>query len=522
MKLRIANTTKRPGQAIRIAAALTTATLMAGGLMAPETAYADKKSNSIRFAADQSPESIDPYFNNVRIGVIIGQQVWDTLIYRDPVTNEYKGQLAKSWQWVDEKTIDVVLREGIKFHNGEAFDADDVVYTLNYVARPDSKVITQTNVNWIESAEKLEPFKARIRLKRPFPAAIEYLAGPVVIHPNEYYEKVGPQGMNKAAVGSGPFKVVEHAPGKYLRMERNPDYFKDSPKQAASIDKLEFRFIPDRQTQAAEMLAGGLDIIFGTPTDQAMQMKSVPHLQVKSGETMRIVFLNLNTREDGPLPALRDIRVRQAIAHAVDRETMVKTLVGEGSRVLNVMCYPTQFGCSDDTAPRLRYDVAKARQLMAEAGFADGFDVDLYAYREREQSEAIVNYLRAIGIRANLRYMQYAAMREQIRANKAALTHQTWGSFSVNDVSASTPVYFKFGPDDINRDPEIRDLLEKGDSVTDGAARKEAYAKALTLIQERFLAVPMYSLVSNYVAAKELRFDTYPDEMPRFWEMSWQ
>ena len=85
------------------------------------------------FAADQAPENIDPYFNNVRVGVIIGQQVWDTLIYRDPRTQEYKGQLARAWNWTDDKTLEVELRAGIKFHNGEAFDADDVVYTLNFV-----------------------------------------------------------------------------------------------------------------------------------------------------------------------------------------------------------------------------------------------------------------------------------------------------------------------------------------------------------------------------------------------------
>ncbi|MGE0311801.1 MAG: ABC transporter substrate-binding protein [Lautropia sp.] len=503
-------------------AALVAGCLISAAALAPVPAQAAKKDGTIRFANNQSPENIDPYFNNVRIGVIIGQHVWDTLIYRDPKTNEYSGNLAKSWTWVDDTTLDVELREGVKFHNGEAFDADDVVYTLNFVSKPENKVITQTNVSWIASAEKLAPFKARIKLKKPFPAAIEYLAGPVVIHPNEYYAKVGPKGMNTAAVGSGPYKVVEHVPGKVLRMERNKDYFKDSPKGQPKVDKLEFRFIPDVQTQAAEMLAGGLDLIFGVSPDQAKQMKTVPHLQVKSGETMRIVFLNLNTRDDGPLPALRNQKVREAIAHAIDRETMVKTLVGDGARVLNVICYPSQFGCSDAGVPVFKYDVAKAKQLMKEAGFADGFEVDLYAYREREQSEAMINYLRAIGIRANLRFMQYAAMREQIRANKVAMSHQTWGSFSVNDVSASTPVYYKFGPDDISRDPEVRDLLQKGDSVTDPATRKDAYSKALALIQARYLSVPLYALVSNYVAAKDLEFTTYPDEIPRFWEMSWK
>jgi peptide/nickel transport system substrate-binding protein len=118
-------------------------------------AEAGKRNDTIVFAADQVPESIDSYFNNVRIGVIIAHHVWSNLIYRDPKTNEYKGELATDWKWINDKTIEFNLRHGIKFHNGEPFDADDVVYTLNFVGKAENKVTTQTNVNWIESAESI-------------------------------------------------------------------------------------------------------------------------------------------------------------------------------------------------------------------------------------------------------------------------------------------------------------------------------------------------------------------------------
>lgn len=492
--------------------------------LAAMPALAGKKDDTIRFAYNQVPESVDPFFNNVRIGVILGQLVWDTLIYRDPKTNEYKGQLAKSWAWKDDKTLDVELREGIKFHNGEPFDADDVVYTLNYVSKPENKVITQTNVNWIAGAEKLDKFKVRITLRRPFPAAIEYLAGPVVIHPNEYYEKVGPKGMNERPVGSGPYRVVEHVQGKSIKLEANPNYPKELHKSVPKIKSLEIRFLPDVQTQVAEVMAQNLDFIMGVPIDQALAMRANPALQHVEGETMRIVFLNFNLREGSPTPALKDIRVRKAIAHAIPRAQMVKELVGEKARMINVICFPTQFGCDDTGAPRYAYDPGKARELMKQAGFGPDkkLELDLAAYRERDQTEAMIGSLRAVGINANLRFMQYAAMRELLRGDKAAVSHQTWGSFSVNDVSASTPNYFKFLADDMARDPEVRDLLQKGDSSVDPAVRKDAYRKALTLIQERVLAVPLYSLTTHYVANSALKFETYPDEMPRFWEMTWK
>ncbi len=486
------------------------------------TAEAGKRNDTIVFAADQVPESIDSYFNNVRIGVILAHHIWDHLIHRDPKTNRYKGELATSWKWVNEKTLEFDLRQGVKFHNGEPFDADDVVYTLNFVSKPENKAVTQTNVNWIANAEKVSQYKVRINLKKAFPAALEYLAGPVNIYPNEYYEKVGPKGMSENPVGTGPYKVTEHQPGRVVRLEKNTDYFKDSPRPQPTIGKLELRLIPDRNTQMAELMAGGADWIFNVPPDQANQLKTVPTLEVKAGETMRIVFLHFNSTDKTTTPALKDKRVRQAFAHAIDREAMLKSVVGEGARVLHTNCFPSQFGCTDAGAPRYNYDPAKAKALLAEAGFPNGIDVDLYAYRERHQTEAMIGYLRAAGIRANLRFMQYAAMRDAMRKGEGAVAHQTWGSFSVNDVSASTPHYWKFLDDDINRDPQVRDWLETGDTSVDPEVRKEAYAKALVKIAQESYSVPLYSLPVYYAYTKDLAFTAYPDEIPRFWEAKWK
>jgi peptide/nickel transport system substrate-binding protein len=495
---------------------------LAAALCAAGPADAGKRDDTLRIAGNQVPESLDSYMNNVRLGVIITHHIWDHLIYRDPKTNEYKPSLATGWKWVDDKTLELELRRGVRFHDGEAFDADDVVYTLNFVSNPANKVVTQQNVNWIEKAEKLEQFKVRVRLKQPFPAALEYLAGPVVIYPNEYYAKVGPKGMSEKPVGSGPYKVIEHQPGRLVRFERNADYFKDSPRPQPTIGKLELRLIPDQNTQAAELMGKGLDWIFNVPPDQAKQLKGVRDLTVVAGETMRVVWLTLATHDKTPTPVLKDIRVRKALNHAIDRQAMLKTVVGEGARVLHTLCFPSQFGCSDEGAPRYAYDPAKAKALLAEAGYPNGFEIDFYAYRERHQTEAMIGYFRAIGVRTNLRYMQYAAMRDALREGKAGFAHQTWGSFSVNDVSAATPVFFKFLLDDVTRDQRVRDLLDAGDFSVKPEVRRVAYKNALALIAEQAYIVPLYSLPVYYAHTKDLDFRPYPDELPRFWEARWK
>jgi peptide/nickel transport system substrate-binding protein len=276
-------------------------------------------------------------------------QAFDCLAYRDPTTMEMKTALATSWKQVDPTTLEFTLREGVKFQNGDPFTADDVVYTLNFASNPESKVASPQQVSWIEQVVKLDKYRVRIIAKEPFPAAIDYLAGVrMAIYPHEYYAKVGPKGMNEKPVGTGPFRVTEHAIGKYVRLERNPDYFEGGPKGRPKIAKVEFRFVPDRQTQLAEILSGGLDMIINVPLDQAEQIRNIPHLQIVYGETMRIMFLQLDSSERTSAPQLRDIRIRKAILHAIDRDAMVKAIVGEGSRVINSICYPSQFGCTDE------------------------------------------------------------------------------------------------------------------------------------------------------------------------------
>jgi peptide/nickel transport system substrate-binding protein len=189
--------------------------------------------------------------------------------------------------------------------------------------------------------------------------------------------------------------------------------------------------------------------------------------------------------------------------------------------VLHAFCHPAQFGCTEEGVQRYPYDPAKAKQLLAQAGFPNGFDIDLYAYRDRAQNEAIIGYLRAVGIRANLRFLQVPAMQEAHRAGKVPMVHWTWG-VSIYDVSATTPICFGGQPDDVNRDSDVRELLERGGTSLDPNVRKEAYAQALALIQERAYALPLFTVPVYYVAAKGLAFTADPDEITRFWAMSWK
>ena len=155
-------------------------------------------------------------------------------VYRDPNTNEYKGQLATAWQAVDDKTLEFELRQGVKFHNGEEFDADDVVYTLNFVSKPENKVITpaerqldrpRREDRQVQSAHHHQAACSR-RRSSISPARLSSIR-------NEYYAKVGPKGMNEKPVGTGPYRVAEHAPGKFDPPRAQPRLLQGQPEAAA-------------------------------------------------------------------------------------------------------------------------------------------------------------------------------------------------------------------------------------------------------------------------------------------------
>lgn len=486
-------------------------------------AWADKASNTLVYASDSEPENVSPYHNNVREGVILARHAWDTLLHRNPKTGAYEPMLATLWNWVDPETIDFELRQGVTFHDGSPFTADDVVFTFNYVLTPEAKVVTKQNVNWMKSAEKLGDYKVRLRLKGPFPAAFEYLSGPTPIYPAAYFQKVGLDGFSKAPIGTGPYRITAVEHGKGVKLAKSPTYWRGSPIGDVAIDKLEFRVIPDGETRMAELMTGGVDWIWRVPTDQAAQLSGAPDVTVLAAETMRVGFLQFDSlgRTEQSKP-LKDARVRQAISYAIDRKTMVETLVKGGARVMNSACYIDQTGCADEGVPRYDFNPAKAKALLAEAGYPDGFEVDLYAYREREYAEAVIGYLRAVGIKANLQYLKYATIREMARAGKVPIYFQTWGSFSVADASAFTGVWFKGDEDDMSRDDQIKQLLGSADTTADLPVRKKTYAEALKLIAEKAYLLPMFSYSVNYAYSSDLAFTAQPDELPRFYAARWK
>lgn len=496
---------------------------LAAALAIVDPAAADKASDTLRISMRDALPNVDPYYNNLRTGVVMHHQAWDTLVFRNPETFKLEPLLATEWSFPDATTIDFKLRAGVKFHDGSVLSADDVVYTLNIAADPASKVSTPANYSWIEKAEKTGDLSVRVKLKKPFPAALEYFALVLPIYPKAYREKVGPEGYSKAPIGTGPYKITKVEPGISIDFERFADYWVGSPKGKPAISKLAVRFVPDATTEMTELLSGRADWIWNLNPDQFENINKLPTVQAVRRESMRVGYMDMDaagrTGKDNPLT---NLKVRQAIWHAIDRKQIADKLVTGGSRVPPAPCFPTQFGCDGDAAVKYEYDPAKAKALLAEAGYADGFDLEIPSYILPQWGAAVQNYLQAVGIRAKLQQLQVAAAIQKVQSGEARANLGSWGSFSVNDVSAFQPNFFNGLAMDYARDAEVTKLLEEGGSTNDEATRKKAYSAAIKLMTARAYLIPLHTYVTTYGFTKALDFTPYPDELPRFFFARWK
>ncbi|MCB4824402.1 ABC transporter substrate-binding protein [Roseicella aerolata] len=486
-------------------------------------AMAQKAQDTLRIVMRDALPNIDPYYNNLRTGLVMAHQGWDTLVHRDPESFELKPLLATAWRFPEPTVLELDIRQGVKFHDGSDLTAEDVVYTINTVSNPDARVSTPSNYAWIEKAEATGPFAVRVTLKRPTPAALEYLALVTPIYPKAYRERVGPEGYTRQPVGAGPYRITKFEPGAAVEFERFDGYWQGSPKGRPAIRRLSVRFVADATTEMTELLSGRADWIWNINPDQFDNVNRLPTVQAIRQESMRVGYMSIDaagrTGADNPLTK---VKVRQAISHAIDRKAMAERLVTGGSRVPQAPCYPSQFGCDASAAVTYDYDPAKARALLTEAGFPNGFETEIVSYVLPQWGSAVQNYLQAVGIRARLTQMQVAAAIQRSWQGTTPLFLGSWGSYSINDVSAIMPVFFGGGNDDYVRDAEMQKYMLEGGSSMDPEARKEAYGKAIRRATENAFWLPLHTYVTTYGFSRQLNFKPYADELPRFYLASWK
>ncbi len=257
------------------------------------------------------------------------------------------------------------------------------------------------------------------------------------------------------------------------------------------------------------------------PTDQAPRLAQSKGITVKSVETMRFSLIQFNLRDMSPANPLQNLKVRQAVAHAIDRGGIVKDMIGNGASVPKAFCFPTQFGCTADV-PQYDYDPAAAKKLLAEAGFSNGVPIELQAFRSRDWTDAVGGQLAAAGFKPQIDFIPYAAGQQRLSRNEMQLYLQDNGWFSINDVYAVVNSYFNGDAYDSTQDATITGWVRDAAKTTDPAQRKEIYAKILKRVAEQMYILPMWTHPNVHAYSSDLELTPYSDENPRFYLAHWK
>lgn len=383
-------------QLIGIVVALVTVVLAAvpsGALAAPE--------GQIVIAQGGDPSTLDPHMHAENFTFAVVHNVFDHLVRRFVKDGQlaHEPGLATSWTAVSPTTWEFKLRRGVKFHNGEDFDAEAVKFSIERVLNPEQKARWRWAFADIERVEVVDPLTVRIVTKVPFPTLITNLAFCMPIVPPKYVREKGDSHVATNPVGTGPFKFVRWRKDDALVLEANEGYWRGAPR----IKTLVFRPIPDESTRVAALSAGEVDIARGVPPSLVKQIADNPRTRIARVPSALNIHVILDTLKEGPL---RDRRVRQAINYGVDKEGIIKSILEGNGGAVGGPLTPVMFGFAPDVKP-YPYDPERAKRLLAEAGFAQGISLTFNSpngryLKDKEVNEAIAGQLAKIGVRTQL------------------------------------------------------------------------------------------------------------------------
>jgi peptide/nickel transport system substrate-binding protein len=432
------------------------------------------------FDPAETPGIITPY--------MVLYALHDALVKPMPGNPKAPG-LAESWSVSKDGLVyEFVLRKGVRFHNGDLLTSDDVKFSLERYRGAASKPLKER----VAGIETPDPQRVRIRLKQPWPDFLTFYTnatGAGWIVPRKYVEKVGDEGFKKAPVGAGPYKFVSFTPGVELVLEAFEQYWRKSP----SVKRLVLRVIPDESTRLAALKRGEVDIAYSIRGELAEEMQRTPGLALKPAVIQAPFWLYFADQWD-PKSPWHDRRVRLAASLALDRRGINQALTLGHSR-LNGSIIPTSFEYFWQP-PAPAHDPARAKQLLAEAGYPSGFDAGEYFCDTSYANlgEAVTNQLQVVGIRAQLRPLERAAFFSGYADKKFKNIIQGASGAFGNAATRIEAFVAAGGTYVYGNYPDIDGLFREQAADADPKRREATLQRIQQLVHERVIYAPIWEL----------------------------
>ncbi|MBU6498219.1 MAG: hypothetical protein KGQ40_06795 [Rhodospirillales bacterium] len=486
--------------------------LLAGLAVTPAQAAAVKDALVVDLPGDVA--TMDPQLQWDTDSYTVYRNIFDNLVTRDS-TGKIVPQVATAWHYTDDKTIVFDLRTDIKFQDGTPLTPADVVFSVQRIIDPAFRSPQLSQFNQIASADVTGPSQVTLHTKTPYPALLAQLVKLSIV-PKAYVQKLGNQGFNQKPMGSGPYRLQDWQRGVQSVLAANPAYWRGKPPFAT----VTFRAVPDTATRIADLRTGRADITRGLSPDDAIALKSEHALKVLSVPTERVAYLFINA-EAGPT---KDVRVRQAIAMAIDRDTLITALQQGYAKPVNIVLTPANFGYVSDI-PGWPYDPARARALIKEAG-AEGAKLQFLtspAY-DRRLNEAVQQMLGEVGLKVEIVTMDqatYLKRRQGTPQEAGSLSQGRWSCACQDADGVIFPLFRSGSIWSKYSNPAFDAAVDAARSVLDPAKRLAEYHKAFTILREDVPGVGLFQDVAIYAARTNLQWTPTANEAFFVMDMHW-
>ncbi|MFP4309740.1 MAG: ABC transporter substrate-binding protein [Desulfococcaceae bacterium] len=471
----------------------------------------------LTIATDAPPKSMNPHAFSSDANLSYMSNFFDGLLQRKSPDGQLAPALAVSWERVDEVTWKFVLREGVKFHNGNAFDSADVKFTFERMKEPKySKLLNIAN----SIAEIQTPDAQTVIFKtgKPVPWFAETMHQNFIVD-KESSEDRDDGDYNTRPIGTGAYQFVEWVKGSYVRMEANPDYWEGAPK----YKNVDIRPITEESTRFAALAGKQADIVNGVPITLLERIQNMAHVELISRPARRAIYMDIGNKPGTPF---EDIRVRQAIAHAINEEEIIERVMrGQATLAHQVPDSPT-VGYDSDIR-RLPYDPEKAKALLAEAGYPDGFPITIAGPNDRYVNdekicEAVARYLAKIGLDVTLDVKPKSVFFDELSDYKHRFYLIGWFDGSFDFGRSAEKLLHTPNPDKgmgvyngaLYSNPEIDAAIIASSSIVDLEEREKALQEINRKSVEDVAWIPLHYQQDLYavIKGKDIQFTPRSDQ----------
>ena len=473
----------------------------------------------ISIGVTETMDTFNPYADSVSLMYSVWCQVLGCLGTYDFDKGQHVGLVLERWEVKDPNNWLFHVRKGLKFHNGTPVTAHDIVHSMGRTRKDPQSKQTQ-NIAAVASEKALNDYTVQVTTKIPTAPLLDYLFDRIIVTSKELYDKHGADVADKQyPVGAGPYKFRELIPGQRLVIGKDKSHsmWKQYPQ---APDEIVFRLMREPEQRVTALLNNEIQIAQFVP----------PHLRERVERSEKHKIVKFHTAEIMFLAMMPKVKpwdnklVRQAVGYAIDRDMIMKTILrGEASR-LDGPIGEGQYGYDPKLQPRYTYNPEKAKELLKQAGYPNGVDVELQTpvgryTLDKQLTEAMVPMLKAVGIRTKLLTPDWATLWANVQVGKVPFYYM--GRGGVVDPSAALAQYFETGasPRIGYSNPKVDELLKQERQTFDPAQRKKILGQAMALITEEAPAQFMWRHQLLFGMAKNVDYRPLPSERIYGWNM---